>query len=317
MLTEPVTVTMAHQVTPGREDDFRAWATGMLMDAARSGHYLGGGILSPGASGGEWHIVYRWSDQDAARRWEVSSVHEEWTAHAAEFTLPVGTHSTAGVRAWFDLPAKVRKPPPKWKTAVVTLAAVFPPVFVFNVTVIPFLGNVSVVLRTLALCVGVTAVVTWVMMPNLMRLLKDWLHPVAPPRRAHRQAPAPVAASAALLRPVLAPMAAALGINGSGAEATPSWVTVSPQGEAGQPAWWETPATQEQPGPATGQPPSPMNGLRRERIRQPDYRLPQPVRGATGGIRMRQPAYGPRPEAFPEPQPSARDGAAGTGRHRR
>jgi hypothetical protein len=67
-------------------------------------------------------------------------------------------------------------PPPKWKTAIVTLVAVFPPVLFFNVTVIPFLGGISVVLRTLALCVGVTAAVTWVMMPRLMPLAKNWLN---------------------------------------------------------------------------------------------------------------------------------------------
>lgn len=60
-----------------------------------------------------------------------------------------------------------------------TLIAVFPPVLFFNVTVIPFLSGISVVLRTLALCVGVTAAVTWVMMPRLMPLVKNWLN--APP----------------------------------------------------------------------------------------------------------------------------------------
>jgi hypothetical protein len=74
-------------------------------------------------------------------------------------------------------------PPPKWKTAIVTLVAVFPPVLFFNVTVIPYLGGISVVLRTLALCVGVTAAVTWVMMPRIMPLVRNWLNApkAAPP----------------------------------------------------------------------------------------------------------------------------------------
>jgi hypothetical protein len=67
--------------------------------------------------------------------------------------------------------------------AVVTLIAVFPPVLFFNVTLIPQLSNVSVILRTLVLCVGVTIVVTWVMMPRLMPLFKGWLHPAGPRRR--------------------------------------------------------------------------------------------------------------------------------------
>lgn len=71
-------------------------------------------------------------------------------------------------------------PPPKWKTAIVTLVAVFPPVLLFNLTVIPYLGGLSVVLRTLTLCVGVTAAVTWVMMPRIMPLVKNWLNAPRP-----------------------------------------------------------------------------------------------------------------------------------------
>lgn len=67
-------------------------------------------------------------------------------------------------------------PPPKWKTATVTLLAVFPPVLFFNIAVVPYLGGFPLVLRTLALCVGVTAAVTWVMMPRLMPLVKNWLN---------------------------------------------------------------------------------------------------------------------------------------------
>ena len=75
--------------------------------------------------------------------------------------------------------------------AVITLTAVFPPVLVFNVALIPHLRNLSIVLRTLALCVAVTIVVTWVMMPRLMRLFRGWLHPTAARRGGvHRGASA-------------------------------------------------------------------------------------------------------------------------------
>jgi antibiotic biosynthesis monooxygenase (ABM) superfamily enzyme len=80
-------------------------------------------------------------------------------------------------------PAGPPTPPPKWKTAIVTLTAVFPPVLFFNVTLIPRLGNVSVVIRTLVLCVGVTIVVTWVMMPRLMPLFRGFLNPGSQPGR--------------------------------------------------------------------------------------------------------------------------------------
>jgi antibiotic biosynthesis monooxygenase (ABM) superfamily enzyme len=177
LLDAPVTVTTAHQVAPGHEEDFQAWADGMLQEAAKSRNYLGGGVISPGDGGGEWHVVYRWSDQDAALRWEGATTGGR-PASSGDRERSADRAARAAKFLESGRPAPVRSPP-TWKLALVTLAAVFPPVFLINVTVIPYLGEVSVVLRTLALCVAVTAIVTWVM-PNLMRLLTGWLNRTAP-----------------------------------------------------------------------------------------------------------------------------------------
>ncbi|WP_063763707.1 hypothetical protein [Actinoplanes subtropicus] len=181
-MDEPVTVTVAYQVTPGGADAFSDWAMAMLQEAAQYVEYLGGGILAPGETGDDWHVVSRWSSPEAAKLWEASPARARLVRSASSFAQPARTKRTTGVRAWFDLSSRMATPPPKWKTALVTLAAVFPPVLVFNLTVIPYLGGVPAVLRTLTLCVAVTAVVTWVMMPRLLRLLRNWLNP--PPLEA-------------------------------------------------------------------------------------------------------------------------------------
>lgn len=62
------------------------------------------------------------------------------------------------------------------------MSAVFPPVLVFNLTV-PYLGSLNALVRTLILCLTVTAIVTWVLMPHLQRFLKKWQYP---PLRALR-----------------------------------------------------------------------------------------------------------------------------------
>lgn len=66
-------------------------------------------------------------------------------------------------------------PPPRWKMAVVTLVAVFPAVLTTNVLVIPRLTGLSLIPRTFVLCVVVTVLMTWVLMPRLMKLLAPWL----------------------------------------------------------------------------------------------------------------------------------------------
>lgn len=201
-MEEPIVVTETYDVRPGSEADFYSWGAALIQAVARSDNYLGGDVRDPEWRDGEWQIVHRWADRDAAREWEESSSRERWIAAVASFVRPHSIRvraARAPATARFppddSPPVRAREsplvepreqatsappvappsPPPKWKMAIVTLMAVFPPVLFFNVTLIPQLRNVSVVLRTLILCIAVTPVVTWIMMPRLQRLLKRWL----------------------------------------------------------------------------------------------------------------------------------------------
>ncbi|POX42049.1 hypothetical protein [Streptomyces sp. Ru72] len=57
------------------------------------------------------------------------------------------------------------------------MSAVFPPVLLFNLTVLRYLGNLNPLIRTLLLCLCVTALVTWILMPRLQRFFKKRLYP--------------------------------------------------------------------------------------------------------------------------------------------
>jgi antibiotic biosynthesis monooxygenase (ABM) superfamily enzyme len=81
-------------------------------------------------------------------------------------------------RAWFEdqtpTPAAPATPS-KWKLWFVNMSAVFPPVLLFNVTVLPYLDSLNVLIRTLLLRLSVTALVTWILMPRLQRFFRKWL----------------------------------------------------------------------------------------------------------------------------------------------
>jgi uncharacterized protein len=175
--SEPVTVTAAYRVEPGREPEFYSCAIGMLGAAAGLPGYLGGGVLGSGREISEWHIIYRFDTEETARLWENSLDRARWAAKAGAFTQETGTQRAAGLKNWFEGPVRMLPPPPKWKLWLVNLSAIFPLVLMFNLLVIPFLQGVNPVLRTMALCLGVTATVTWGVMPRLQRLLKKWLYP--------------------------------------------------------------------------------------------------------------------------------------------
>jgi antibiotic biosynthesis monooxygenase (ABM) superfamily enzyme len=162
--SNPVTVTVAYHVVPGHEGDFHSWGWAMLAASAQQPGFLGGGVLVDGEA--EWHVVYRFASEGTALAWESSTTRRR---------------SVRGAKAWFDTqtdrPPAPPAPPSKWKLWFVNMSAVFPPVLLFNVIVLPYLGALNPFIRTLLLCLCVTALVTWILMPRLQRFFKKWLYP--------------------------------------------------------------------------------------------------------------------------------------------
>ncbi|WP_133912820.1 hypothetical protein [Streptomyces sp. NBC_00582] len=184
MSSNPVTVTVAYHVVPGREADFHTWGWAMLGASARQPGFLGGGVLVDREA--EWHVVYRFATEDTALAWEFSPDRVQWDVRTQGIAERAGRRSVQGSKEWFDTQAPLPPPTPppappappaKWKLWFVNMSAVFPPVLLFNLIVLPYLGGLNPFIRTLLLCLCVTALVTWILMPRLQRFFKKWLYP--------------------------------------------------------------------------------------------------------------------------------------------
>ncbi|MFJ9629336.1 hypothetical protein ACIQPR_24300 [Streptomyces sp. NPDC091280] len=178
MSSNPVTVTVAYHVVSGREPDFHSWGWSMLGASARQPGFMGGGVLVDRDA--EWHVVYRFASEGTARAWEDSTARAQWDVRAADFARQTGRRSVRGSKVWFDTQTTTPKPltpPAKWKLWFVNMSAVFPPVLLFNLIILPYLGGLNPLVRTFLLCLCVTALVTWILMPRLQRFLKKWLYP--------------------------------------------------------------------------------------------------------------------------------------------
>lgn len=150
----------------------------MLGASAQQPGFLGGGVLVDGEA--EWHVVYRFASEGTSQAWENSAARMQWDARAAGIAVQTDRKSVRGSKVWFDSQTAVPKapaPPSKWKLWFVNMSAVFPPVLLFNVIALPYLGGLNPFIRTLLLCLCVTALVTWILMPRLQRFFKKWLYP--------------------------------------------------------------------------------------------------------------------------------------------
>lgn len=174
--SEPVTVTVARRVAPGREGEFEDWSDGIIAAASRFGGFLGAGVLRPNDVGHDWHVVYRFADQPALRRWEASPERAEWLRRADSFVEETGVQRVSGLETWFALPGRTAPAPPRWKMALVTLSAIVPLVLLMNLTVLPLLADWPLVARTVVFALTLTSLMTWVVMPRMTRLFRRFLY---------------------------------------------------------------------------------------------------------------------------------------------
>jgi antibiotic biosynthesis monooxygenase (ABM) superfamily enzyme len=82
----------------------------------------------------------------------------------------------SGLETWFVLPGQeVVIPPPRWKMAIITFFGVWPASIFVPLVVNPFFGRLYWLLPSGLINIGIVVLLTWLIMPLLVRALKPWL----------------------------------------------------------------------------------------------------------------------------------------------
>ncbi|MFE4057721.1 antibiotic biosynthesis monooxygenase [Streptomyces sp. NPDC059096] len=100
--SEPITVTVAYHVPPGRESEFRSRAMTVLGTAARVPGYRGGGVLAPGEVGTEGHVIHRFDSAVSPAAWEESAARTRPASYGDQLARETGHRRIRGLRAWFE-----------------------------------------------------------------------------------------------------------------------------------------------------------------------------------------------------------------------
>ena len=182
---EPVTVTVARRVAPGREGDFEAWAAKLTRAGAQFPGFLGAGLLRPGHVGQDWHVVYRFDSAGNLAEWERSPARACLLDEGEDLMQTTAVQRVSGLETWFALPGRTAPAPPRWKMFLVSVAGIFTLQLVLHLVLDPAVEGWPLVLRVAALAAPVTALMTWAVMPWLARMLQRWLY--APPAARSRQ----------------------------------------------------------------------------------------------------------------------------------
>jgi len=76
---------------------------------------------------------------------------------------------------WFMTGTR-QTPPPRWKVAITTWLGIFPTVLLLFTLLGDTLAPWPLVPRVMVLTMLVVLIMTWVVAPQLTRVLKPWLH---------------------------------------------------------------------------------------------------------------------------------------------
>lgn len=175
--TEPVTVVVRRRVKPGREPEYERWIKDITQVALAFEGHLGMNVFKPQDAGDAYILVYKFDSGEHLDRWLNSPVRADFVKRAELLCDEFSAEHVTGLESWFTLPgARVMTPPPRWKMALVTCATVW----LMGLALGPLLreplsARLPLPLAALVTTAVMVALLTWVVMPQLTKLLRRWL----------------------------------------------------------------------------------------------------------------------------------------------
>ena len=179
---EPVTVTIARKVKPGKETAYEQWARDISAAARLFCGHQSLSILRPSAStGGKYVFMLHFDSREHERAWENSEVRANYLKKLEDEDLVEGEtefNLASGFEFWFPM-AEVPSaaPPPRWKMVTIVIPTVILLVMLVNFLFQPIYANWPGELRLVVQCIFQVLLMTYVIMPRLISLFRFWLYP--------------------------------------------------------------------------------------------------------------------------------------------
>lgn len=174
---KPVTAVVRRLIKPGREAEFETLMQEFLPYLLRQQGHLGMHVVRTSPSSREYTVFDRFATIEDRRRFVNSEEYAAWMTRFQEVseTQPE-IDEIEGLAFWFTLPEDSgHRPPPKLKMALVTLLGVYPLSILLPAMTGPITRGWHPIAKGFFLASLTVGFLTWLVMPKLTRLFKDWL----------------------------------------------------------------------------------------------------------------------------------------------
>jgi uncharacterized protein len=181
-IPDEVTVVWSRRAKPGCEAALGNVIDRLAKAMAEAPGYEGVATLRPHAGHPPiYTMVAHFASQADLDAWVSSEVRGRLYAEAEEVSIGgLNVQQAAGLEAWFQMPGQpLVVPPPRYKMAIITWAAIFPLLVLANLIAAQLLSWVSPLVRLIPVSVALIALMTWVVMPRMTKWFRFWLYPEA------------------------------------------------------------------------------------------------------------------------------------------
>jgi uncharacterized protein len=152
------------------------WARRIVSAARQYEGNIAATVVGPDQSG-EYRVVHHFRDQATLESW-LSSAQRAVLLQEAEPLLEARPAvERTGLETWFRLPSdgRVIVAPPRWKMWLTSVLAIYPLVLAFLAWVNPHIKGWPLAVRAAVLPLVLLSLMTYLVMPNVTRLLRPWL----------------------------------------------------------------------------------------------------------------------------------------------
>jgi hypothetical protein len=178
---EPVTLVFAFTVHKGKEKEFEEWAHEITNEVKHFEGHLGSNWIRTASNGREYVVIVKFFDINDSNRWLKSSIRKRLIKRVLPLVKeenPNRLQKVTGLETWFTLPGKrTMKPPPRWKMVIATMIGIYPIGLVYQAYLVKDILALPLLLRPIALSLILTPILTYIIMPQLTKLLRSWLYP--------------------------------------------------------------------------------------------------------------------------------------------